>query len=391
MTTGDTRPLIVHVLYSLGAGGLENGLVNILNRMPVNCYRHAIVCLKQSGEFEARITAADISVYSLDCKEGHDIGLYWRFWRLLRKLKPALVHTRNIASLEMQALVFLMPGVKGVHGEHGRDIYDIGGENVRYRYLRRAISPFVDRFITVSQDLQAWLIDDVGIPARKIVQIYNGVDTGKFTPRPHIQDTPAAIEPESATVVHIGTVGRLAAIKDQATLLKATHQFLQAQPGLRSFIKVTLVGDGPLMPELKQLATALHLDDIVTMAGNRDDIPQLLQQFDVFVLPSLGEGVSNTILEAMASGLPIIATAVGGNGELVSNGVNGLLTPAGDINALANALVDLVTDTQKRQAMGRASLGLVASGFSWSRTVEQYQAVYDSLINAPAGRARVGV
>ncbi|MCX2981292.1 TIGR03088 family PEP-CTERM/XrtA system glycosyltransferase [Halieaceae bacterium IMCC14734] len=390
MATGEARPLIVHVLYSLGAGGLENGLINILNRMPTECYRHAIVCLKQSGEFEARITA-DITVYSLNCKEGHDIGLYWRFWCLLRKLKPALVHTRNIAALEMQALVFLMPGVKGVHGEHGRDIYDVAGENTRYRYLRRAMSLFVDRFITVSQDLQAWLIDEVGIPARKIVQIYNGVDTVKFAPKPVSQIASPDTDSESAPVVHIGTVGRLAAIKDQASLLKAVHQLLQAQPALRNTISVTLVGDGPLLQELKLLAKELVLDDIVIMAGNRDDIPQLLQQLDLFVLPSLGEGVSNTVLEAMATGLPIIATAVGGNCELVSDGVNGLLTPVCDVNALADALGDLITDADKRQKMGQASLRLVKSGFSWARTVEQYKAVYDALLATPGDHARAGV
>lgn len=393
----DARPLIVHVIYALGAGGLENGMINIINRMPVDSYRHAIVCLKQSGEFEARITAPDVAVYSLHCKEGQDFGLYWRFWRLLRDLRPALVHTRNLAALEMQALVFLMPGVKGVHGEHGRDIYDVDGGNSRYRWLRRLLSPCIDRFITVSMDLHGWLINDVGISAVKVTQIYNGVDCDKFAPlsfAPVNKLTASDAEDCAAatlTLTNIGTVGRLAEIKDQASLIKALRLLLDAQPALHGRVRLSLVGDGPLADTLGQLVSELELDSLVTFYGNRDDIPQLLQDMDIFVLPSLGEGISNTILEAMASGLPIVATHVGGNPELVTPGINGLLVPPSSPRELADALLTLLADPQKISDMGQASLKAVRSRFDWQKTVQEYAAVYNELLSRPVEPARVGI
>ena len=148
--------------------------------------------------------------------------------------------------------------------------------------------------------------------------------------------------------------------------------------------RLLIVGDGPLRKQLHLLAEQLALGDMVWMAGDRDDVPALLQLMDVFVLPSLGEGISNTILEAMASGLPVVATAVGGNLELVEEGFNGSLFPAGDVQGLSSALVALLQNDGERVRQGLNARERVSSHFEWDRTVSAYLGVYDELLGRSA-------
>jgi sugar transferase (PEP-CTERM/EpsH1 system associated) len=376
----DAPPLVVHVIYALGTGGLENGLVNLINRSPPDRYRHAIICLTTSGDFAARLTARAVPIVSLHKRPGHDLGVYWRLWRELRRLRPSILHTRNIAALEMQLVGLLLPGLRHVHGEHGRDIYDLDGSNRRYRRLRRWIAPAVDRFITVSRDLHQWLTETVGIDANKVTHIYNGVDHALFEPR---KDNRPDLFPEAflgPAACVIGTVGRLAEVKDQATLLRAVHALIERRPERRQHVRVLVVGDGPLRGQLGELAHELGIADNVWLAGDRSDVPRLLRTMDLFVLPSLAEGISNTVLEAMASGLPVVATRTGGNPELVEAGVTGELFPVGDHGRLAEILLRMIDEPTQARAMGEAGRRRVVEQFNWQRTVDGYLAVYDEIL-----------
>jgi sugar transferase (PEP-CTERM/EpsH1 system associated) len=375
-------PLVVHLIYALGTGGLENGLVNIINRAPPGRYRHAIVCLTTADAFAGRITAADVPVITLNKAPGHDLALYWRLFRLLRELRPAILHTRNIAALEMQAIGWLLPGVRGVHGEHGRDIYDLDGSNRKYRLLRRLLSPLIRRFITVSRDLHDWLVRDVGIPQRKVVQIYNGVDQSRFAAaaNPASAHLPAGFLPPDGVL--IGTVGRLARVKDQRTLLAAFARVNERLPAMRDRLRLVLVGDGPLFDELAGQARSLGIEQQLWMAGDREEVPALLAMMQVFVLPSLAEGISNTILEAMASALPVVATSTGGNPELVKDGDNGYLVPVADADALAARLQQLLEDPDGGRRMGLRGRQRIEREFNWDRTVDRYLSIYDEVLAA---------
>jgi len=152
-------PLIVHVIYRLGVGGLENGLVNLINGIPFDRYRHAIICLEGYTEFRSRIKRDDVDVFALHKREGHDLLLYFRLFRLLRQLNPDIIHTRNLSALEAQLIAIVAGIKKRIHGEHGRDVTDLKGENVKYNLLRKMIYPFVGQFITVSKDLESWLVN----------------------------------------------------------------------------------------------------------------------------------------------------------------------------------------------------------------------------------------
>ncbi|BBB28752.1 TIGR03088 family PEP-CTERM/XrtA system glycosyltransferase [Neptunomonas japonica] len=380
MSIRNKPPLIVHIIYALGTGGLENGLVNIINRMPPDRYKHVIICLTHATDFAKRITAPDVKVIELHKREGHDLGVYWRLQKLLWQLKPDLVHTRNLAALEMQALTLLLPGVKRVHGEHGRDIYDLHGQNKKYNRLRKVMSYVIHRYIAVSQDLESWLLTTVNIPREKVEQLYNGVDLARFNQfDDSVKIGVLPTEFENDCLI-IGTVGRVAAVKDQQTLLKAFDILVKSGSELSDKLRLVIVGDGPLFTALEEQVHDLGLDKKVWLAGDRKDIPALLRSMDMFVLPSLGEGISNTVLEAMATGLPVIATRVGGNPELVDDQSTGALVPVGNSEELARVLLDIVNDKDKLSAMGAAGLAKVQKQFHWDITVANYLAVYDELL-----------
>ncbi|MCP4127581.1 MAG: glycosyltransferase, partial [Gammaproteobacteria bacterium] len=311
---------------------------------------------------------------------GHSFGLYARIWRALRALKPAIVHTRNLATLEAQLPSWFLPGVKTVHGEHGRDVFDLQGKNRKYNLLRRLIQPLVGSYIAVSRDLESWLDQTVGVGRGKIHQIYNGVDRVKFSPVTEKQRdlAPAGFIADDSIV--IGTVGRLAAVKDQASLITAFGLLLHAATEYKERLRLIIVGDGPLRETLEQQIRTLDIQDNVWMAGDRDDVPALLRLLDLFVLPSLGEGISNTLLEAMATGVPVVATDVGGNPELVEEGHNGRLVPVNDPQALAGVMEQLVRQPDQLTTMGDNGLERVRSQFDWDVTVERYLSIYDELL-----------
>ncbi|HEY6131846.1 MAG TPA: TIGR03088 family PEP-CTERM/XrtA system glycosyltransferase [Halioglobus sp.] len=375
------QPLVAHIIYALSTGGLENGLVNIINRSPPDRYRHVIICLTAADKFAHRISAIGVDVIELHKREGYDFHCYWKLHQLLRRLRPDIIHSRNMAALESQLCSLGLGNVKRVHGEHGREINDLDGSNWKYLILRKFMRLFVHRYIAVSRDLERWLTAIVGVRADRVRQIYNGVDFSRFTP---INVKPLALLParwrELDGILVAGTVGRLTPVKDQQLLLRAVARLREDHPEAGRRLRLLIVGDGPLYAELAQLVEQLALEDAVWLAGDRHDVPDLLRVMDLFLLPSLGEGISNTVLEAMASGLPIVATAVGGNFELIEEGFNGSLVPVGDCQALSNAMAFLLENDEERVRQGANARQRVCQQFNWGRTVNAYLGVYDELL-----------
>jgi sugar transferase (PEP-CTERM/EpsH1 system associated) len=375
-------PLVVHIIYALGVGGLENGLVNLINSVPRERYRHAIVCLQSSTDFAKRIEGGDVPIYSLHKRTGKDFGLYLRLGRLLRQLNPDIVHTRNISTLEGQVIAaMLAPAARRVHGEHGRDMFDVSGLNVKYNLFRRMVRPLVHRYVALSRDLERWLVDQIRVEPSRIGQIYNGVDVGKFRPRGAGESAFLwSQEFADATKVIIGSVGRMAMVKDHVTLVRGFIDMVRLQPNLRDIARLVIVGDGPCREACVRLAAEAGLSDCVYFTGERNDVAELMRAMDIFVLPSLGEGISNTILEAMATGLPVVATRVGGNPELVEPSVTGCLVPAGSPHAMAKAMLEYVCDSQLRRRHGSAGRARVERAFSLPTMVAAYVQTYDGVL-----------
>jgi sugar transferase (PEP-CTERM/EpsH1 system associated) len=374
-------PLIAHVIYGLKTGGVENGLVNLINHMPAERYRHAIVCLTDYSDFRLRIRRADVECYALHKPPGKVPGFYVKVWKLLCRLRPHIVHTRNLTTLATQVPAMLAGAPMRIHGEHGRDMVDLDGSNVKYQRVRRLIRPFVHQYIALSQDLERYLVDKIGVAPQRLTQIYNGVDTELFHPaRSGRGSLPVTGFAGSDTVV-IGTVGRMQEVKDQLTLVRAFVGLLQLRSDLRDRLRLVIIGDGALRaPSLDLLEQAGALD-LAWLPGERTDIPELMRGLDVFVLPSLAEGISNTILEAMATGLPIVATRVGGNPELVEEGHTALLVPADDPQAMAAAIAAYADDAGKRAQHGAAARVAAEARFSLEAMVRAYMGLYDRVLN----------
>lgn len=375
----DTRPLVLHVIHELAMGGLENGLVNLIEGLPPAEFRHAIACVEGATEFRHRLRRDDVEVIPLHRSR---VGL-WHMRRdvfaLCRRLRPALVHTRNMSGLDAMLPARLAGVPRIVHGEHGWDVNDLRGEQWKPVLLRRLHRPLVSRYITVSRHLQRYLVERIGVAEARITHICNGVDTARFAPsaqKPSL--LPGSLAAGARFV--IGTVGRAQAVKDQATLLRAVARIVAAEPGLRGSLRVAVVGGGPLLEDLRALAHDLGIADIAWLPGNRDDIADALRLFDVFVLPSLAEGISNTLLEAMASGLPVAATTVGGNTEIVEDGSWGRLFAPGSVDALASILLDYVRHATIRAAHGEAARRAAVTRYGLPVMVARYRETYHALL-----------
>ncbi len=374
---------IVHVVHRFDTGGMENGMVNLFNTLPPERFRHTVVALTGFGDFRRRITAQAVEFHALHRPPGHDPGWMVKLWKLLHQLRPDLVHTRNLAALEAQ-FVAAAAGIRAtVHGEHGRDVFDLHGRNWKYNLLRRAARPFVSNYIAVSRDLETWLREAVGVPSRKLHQIYNGVDSVKFRPREGAR--PAVLPPGFADAgsTVFGSVGRMAEVKDYPTLTRAFIRLQRHAPERAAHARLVIVGEGPARATCQDLLRQAGLDRLAWLPGERHDIAALMQAFDVFVLPSKNEGISNTILEALASGLPVVATAVGGNVELVEDGVNGRLVTAGDPDEMAQALLGYLEGPEAPARIaghGANARRRAEQRFSIPGMAAAYAAVYDKTL-----------
>jgi sugar transferase (PEP-CTERM/EpsH1 system associated) len=380
--TTQPPPLIAHIVYRFDVGGLENGLVNLINRIPADRYRHVILALTETSAFEARLAQPGVHVIPLHKRAGNDWRLHGRLRKMLRQLKPAIVHTRNLPTLEYQVTAW-MAGVRArIHGEHGRDTYDLAGAKRGYNLFRRMVRPLIHRYVAVSRDLESWLATTVRVPPDRLTQIYNGVDTDVFTPRRGARPGVLPKAFASDRTVVFGTVGRLQTVKDQTTLARAFVELLKLEPGARETARLAIVGEGPLRADCEAVLREGGVFDLAWLPGSRSDVAQCLQAFDVFVLPSIAEGISNTILEAMATGLPVVATRVGGNPELVVDGATGTLVPASDPPAMAAAMRRYLVDRGLVAQHGAEGRRVATSRFAIDAMVRSYVSVYDSVLAA---------
>jgi len=357
---------IIHVLDSLGVGGLEKGVVTLVQNAS-DGFEHSIICMRKSGTFE-NLFPQGTQIIDLKKPSGNSLGFIWHLSRLLKSLKPDIVHTRNWSGMDA-ILAAKLAGIRNVvQGEHGWDMVDLGGSNSKRRLIRQIFSFGVKEYTCVSEQLKTWLTEMIGVK-QPVTKIFNGIDTVRFTPTGdrHILHKELGL---SGNATIIGIVARLDPIKNHKTLFKAFGQISKNYPDAH----LVVIGGGPEFDNL-----TIYRSDRIHLLGERLNIPDLMRCFDVFVLPSLNEGISNTILEAMACGLPVIASRAGGNIELVKEGINGMLFPPTEVEALCECLGGYIQNPELQRQHGQTGHQMAVSTFTIKNMVQQYENVWRRL------------
>lgn len=356
---------ICHVVLSLRPGGLENGVVNVINGLSRAEFLSSVCCLQTKGEFAQRIRDERCEVLEFGLQPGTDIGLPWRLARSLRKLQADIVHTRNAEAFYYGAAAARLAGVPVIHSEHGR----VFPEKWHRAWVQRVMLRGVAAAFAVSRQLADDMVTQIGVPPGTFRVLYNGVDTGKFGVRRRPE--PGKSMGQSRPEVTIGSVGRLVKVKNYGFLLRVLAR-LPAELRWR----LLLVGEGPERSSLEQAIRELGLADRVQLLGHREDVPELLSQFDIFVLPSVSEGMSNTLLEAMAAGVAVVASDVGGNREIVEPGRSGLLFPSDTLESAVQAIATLVADSDLRAQLAAAGIERAENTFGMRAMLDAYEELY---------------
>jgi len=360
------KAIVVHLIYRLDIGGLERVMLNCINQMQNENFKHVIVSLTDANNF-AQSERNPIEVHCLGKKEGSDLGVHFKLFKLLKNIKPAILHTYNLPTIEYHPISWLA-GVKGhIHAEHGRDIGDPEGLNKKHNFLRKLMSRFINRYISVSEDLHVWLVNHVGISEKKALLIQNGINTEVFN-----------IPKTMCKQLRFSIVARVSAVKDHQNLLNA-FTLLKKQLPANKLPKLAIVGDGDQRANLEKYCHEQDLDT-VTFLGARDDIEQILSETDVFVLSSVAEGIPMTILEAMSAKTPIVATRVGGIPEVVEEGKEGFLVDKSNAEALAEGLLNYINNPKLILVHGENARAKVVNKFNEKHMVQAYLEQYKSLV-----------
>jgi sugar transferase (PEP-CTERM/EpsH1 system associated) len=374
----DEPRLVAHVVNRLDAAGAGSALLDLVRHTPAERYRHAVLCLRDHSVFHAHLRERGVEVIDLNKRDGADPGYFLRLVRALRKLRPDLVHTRNRGALEGQ-LAAALAGVRlRVHGEYGCDT----AEAARLRtpgLLRRALRPLVGHYIAASAEQESWLIERVGAAPSRVSHIAHGVDSLEFHPRlgPHAAVGPQGFMRDDAYV--IGCVGRMDDANHDTTLVEAFLRLISSPHPAHARLRLLLVGDGPMRAECQAMLERAGAGHRAWLAGERADIARLLRAMDLMVLPSLSEGSGNILLEAMASGLPVVATSVGVHRELVQPGLTGILVPPASPDDMAAAIADYCRIPEMGTRHGARARGQVIAHHSLPAMARSYLAVYDAL------------
>ena len=346
---------ILHIMQSLEVGGMENGVVNIVNAIDKK-FTSKIYCTKRIGNLAKKLNDQSLIVYGGEYK-----GIFKSTLSLLKycyKERPDILHSHGWGTLISAYIVSKLLRIKLVHGEHGTVYFESRRNTLVQKYMLNR----TDLNLYVSKSLLKLFSETLGITGSNRV-IYNGVDTERFKPLDIISE-------KARSVVLLGTVGRLVPVKNQIWLVEALSEVLSDK------VHLMLVGSGPLEQDLLDKVKEIGMEDKVIVYGESSSPERVMNDFDIFILPSLSEGLSNTILEAMAVALPILASNVGGNSELVVNGGNGLLFELNNKNDFLSKLNSLIADKEKCKHFSEESLVIVEKEFKIGSMIVNYQNAY---------------
>ena len=374
--TSRRRLRVLHVLSGCTVGGCEQHVLALLSRLDRERYEPWLACFEaepdEATPMVPMFKAAGVRTIDLKARRRTDPAAFARFGRLLKRGRFDIVHVHSFRT-ELGATFFgrlLRWAPRVIRTAHNVDEFYV---SPRYAALAKVSARGLERIVAISDAVSGFLREQAGLPSDKIVRIYYGID-----PSPYQPDAPPPAEREDPDArPTIGVIARLAPQKGHRVLLDAIPAIAKQIPGVR----VRLIGHEELstVQELREYAEQRGVADRVAFEGFRA-AEAVLADFDVFVLPSLWEGFGLVLLEAMAAGRPVVASAVGPVPEIVVDGVTGLLVPPGDPDALAAAIVRLLTDRELASAFGRAGRARVEAEFGLDAMVARTQALYEELV-----------
>ncbi len=364
---------IMHIAEGIGiGGGIENGIANLISRMDPERFDHVLCGIFEVGQQLERYPLDRVQILSLGQKRGRGRTQAPALTALIRRVRPDVVHSRNWGALEAVVAARWARRCSVIHSEHGYEL-NPGTEPARRYWIRRIAYSLADHVFAVSDELRDHLARRTGYSSKNFGVIHNGVDTSRFRADAAIRRRARSELGIDSDNFCIGCVGRVTPIKDYGTLLRAAEQLNTRCSSWR----VLIAGDGVERARFEEVVCANPvLQGKVRFLGTITDVSHFLNALDVFVLPSLCEGISNSLLEAMATGLPVVASNTGGNPEVAIDGESGLFFPVGDARTLARRLEQLHTDYELRSKIGQAASRRIKSEFSLNAMVRRYEELY---------------
>jgi len=366
----------MYVVHSFGIGGLEKCVVDLVNGLDRKQFRPSICCLTTNGPSSEKLTA-ECRIFEMNKKPGNDVMLPFKLARLFRRENVHIVHSGNWGTfLEALFGARLARVPVSVHMKQGMELEEFSDHAANGKALKisaqRLFARSYDRLVVVSDEIRDHFADKMRVPKTKIDVIPNSVNVEYYRPDKASRWTKRRELGLKEDTVLIGSVGRLSRVKNYISLIEAMARVVKKQPNAR----LALIGDGPERRNLERRIAKLGVNDSVSLLGQRFDTRDLLNAMDIFVLPSFSEGISFSILEAMATGLPVIATRVGGNPELVEQDITGHLYASNNIDELADAIFRYISKPHLRAKNGARGRGFVEEKFSLNSMIDRYTAIY---------------
>jgi len=375
MKLSSAKPLrLLHIVKNLPTGGIQRQLLELLRRYDRKRVLPLVCSIKDKGQIGMEIETLGVEVICLDRpKEGFDLFALIDLYKLIKEREIQIVRTHSFKANLHGIIAARMAGVPCIVASV-HNVYEKERErNFGRRISNRCLSNYADKIVAVSNAVKSDIMKYDGIAGEKVEIIYNGIDIDKFKSSAGSPVRERLGIPQGIPV--IGTVGRLHPQKGQKYLLGAVSVLKNKFPALR----LLLVGDGPLRKELEDYAETLGITENVLFLGMRRDIPELLSAMDIFVFPSLWEGLGNVLIEAMAAGKPVVATDIPPVREIVTSEDSGFLVPPADSQALAEAIALILEDSALREALGEAAAERSAF-FSVDRTVSAYIRQFEEIL-----------
>lgn len=368
---------VCHLVYSFDIGGLERVISDCIGALDPKRYKHSIIALTEVGTFANEVNTI-VQFYSLNKKNGHDFYIHLRLYRLIKEIKPDVLHSYNLSTIEYQWLAPVAGVPLRIHAEHGRDSYDIYGSVKKYQMLRRIMSPFINHFVSVSQDLNDWLLNDVQLPNKKLRLIKNGIDTDYYQP----DSSNHKKNNRYSGKFIFGHVSRLHPIKNQQFLIDSFSRACSACEDFKENCLLVIVGDGPDKEKLEvQVSKSEILRERVIFTGSQTNVKDYYREFNVFLMSSIAEGIPMTLLESMSMGLPHLVTSVGGIKEVVEKDQTGVSLEADEKHTYHQRMLELFNSREVLCDMSYKARMRVVSDYSQAQMVSAYNKLYETVLN----------